>query len=310
MKKLTAFVTATLITGIVISGSSVFASSQTTENLDSLTEKKDDQMMDSSNFMKTSGVITDVKKDKDSTTLIVEDKENESETHILLSEEALLFSSKTTEAFEQGNLEKGMNITAYYDKNKPMIMIYPPRITPEIIIVNEGDMGQVKISQFDDQFVSLDNDLKLNIAEETILLNENGKEIKQEDLHGKELMVFYDVSTKSIPAQTTPNKIIALNNQDQLFEAVQEIVGDDYYIKSDKKLLPVRKVAEHLGYKVKWHSKQSSVELTKQNQSIQIHLGKEEYSLNRSIRHFEVIPVMINHTAYVSEEILGLLLAE
>ncbi|WP_313799943.1 copper amine oxidase N-terminal domain-containing protein [Cytobacillus sp.] len=309
MKKLPALVTATLITGLVISTHSAVASSQLPrETHNDFAKQEDRQPVDSTDFMEFSGLITDVKKDKDFLTLIVENKDKSLEMHFPLSDNVLLFNSDTTEAFDKDQLVKGLTITAYYDKNKPMIMIYPPRTTPEIIVVNGKNRGQVKVSKFNDQYVSLDNELKLNIAEETVLLNKQGDKIKKEKLQGKELIVFYDISTRSIPAQTTPKKIIAWDNRDQLFEQVQEAVGDDYYIKNGMKLLPIKKVAEHLGYKVKWDSKNAKVELGKQNQTIQINIGKEKYSLNRSLRSFEVVPAIINDAPFVSEEILEVLL--
>lgn len=309
MKKLPALVTATLITGLVISTHSAVASSQQPrETHNDFAKQEDHQSVDSTDFMEFSGLITDVKKDKEFLTLIVENKDKSLEMHFPLSDKVLLFNSDSTEAFDKDKLVKGLTITAYYDKNKPMLMIYPPRITPEIIVVNGKNMGQVKVSKFNDQYVSLDNELKLNISDETILLNKQGDKIKKEKLQGKELIVFYDISTRSIPAQTTPKKIIAWDNRDQLFEQVQEAVGDDYYIKNGMKLLPIKKVAEHLGYKVKWDSKNATVELGKQNQTIQINIGKEKYSLNRSLRSFEVVPAVINDAPFVSEEILEVLL--
>ncbi|MED3573929.1 copper amine oxidase N-terminal domain-containing protein [Cytobacillus praedii] len=309
MKKLSALVTAALVTGLVISTHSAIASSHLQKEAHKdMKGQENIQSVDSTDFMEFSGLITEVKKDKESYTLIVKNQENDSEMHFPLSDKVLLFNSDSTEAFEKNKLVKGLTITAYYDKNKPMLMIYPPRTTPEIIVVNGKDMGQVKVSKFDDQYVSLDNELKLNIAEDTILLNKQGDKIKKEKLKGKELIVFYDISTRSIPAQTTPKKIIAWDNRDKLFEQVQEAVGDDYYIKNGMKLLPIKKVGEHLGYKVKWDSKKATVELGKQNQTIQIYIGKEKYSLNRSLRSFEVVPAVINDAAFVSEEILEVLL--
>lgn len=311
MKKLSALVTATLITGLVISTHSAVASSHLSKEAHNDKKVQEDiQSVDSTDFMEFSGLITEVRKDKESITLIVKNQENDSEMHFPLSDKVLLFNSDSTEAIDLDKLTKGLTITAYYDKNKPMLMIYPPRTTPEIIVVTGKNMGQVKVSKFDDQYVSLDNELKLNIAEETILLNKQGEKIKKEKLKGKELIVFYDISTRSIPAQTTPKKVIAWDNRDKLFEQVQEAVGDDYYIKNGMKLLPIKKVGEHLGYKVKWDSKNATVELGKQNQTIQIYIGKEKYSLNRSLRSFEVVPVLINDTAFVSEEILELLLVD
>ena len=110
-------------------------------------------------------------------------------------------------------MKKGATIAAYYDKNKPMILIYPTTVTPEIVVVNDEKVfGEVKISQFDKDFLSLDGELKLNIGEDTPLFNQQGKAIELKELHGKELMVFYSITTRSLPPQTPPTKIIALDN--------------------------------------------------------------------------------------------------
>ena len=85
-------------------------------------EQENIQSVDSTDFMEFSGLNTEVKKDKESYTLIVKNQENDSEMHFPLSDKVLLFNSDSTEAFEKDKLVKGLSITAYYDKNKPMLM--------------------------------------------------------------------------------------------------------------------------------------------------------------------------------------------
>ena len=67
-----------------------------------------------------------------------------------------------------------------------MILIYPTTVTPEIVIVNDEKIfGEVKISQFDKEFLSLDGELKLNIGEDTALFNQQGKAIELKELRVK-----------------------------------------------------------------------------------------------------------------------------
>ena len=114
-----------------------------------------------------------------------------------INDDSLLFNSGTSERIKKSDFKKGATVEAYYDKNKPMLLIYPSTVTPEIVILKDDKVhGEVKIAKFNDEFLSLDNELKLNIGEETILLNQQGKEIKVEDLHGKELAVFYTWTTR------------------------------------------------------------------------------------------------------------------
>ena len=268
------------------------------------------QQQVTSNFIKGSGVISKINKDGVTfPTLIIEDKENQTETHLPITDEVLIFNSGTTEQMKKDTLKEGLAIDVYNDKHKPMLMIYPPRITPEIIIVKDEEKpGNVKVGLFDENLVSLDNELKLNIGDKTVILNEKGETISADELNGKDLIVFYTVTTKSIPAQTTPTKIIAFDiaNKHKL-EKAQFAIGDDYYMEKGAKMIPIRKVAEHFGYKVEWRNESSTIEIRKQNSSLLISIGKEQYGYNKSLGSFKVTPEINNGKAYVPEEILDLL---
>ncbi|KEF38795.1 copper amine oxidase family protein [Schinkia azotoformans MEV2011] len=310
MKKLNTLTIAALVSGPFLFQAPVSAQSIAPVNLPVMPIAENVQQQDVSNFMKVSGVISKViKDDANLPKLIVEDKEKTTETHLNITDEALIFNSSTTEQLKRDSLKEGLLIDAYYDKHKPMLMIYPPRITPEIVIVNDKEKpGNVKVGLFDENLVSLDNDLKLNIGEKTVILNEKGENISAEELKGKELIVFYTVSTKSIPAQTTPTKIIVLDiAQKHMLEEAQFAIGDDYYMEKGEKMIPIRKVAEHFGYKVEWQNESATIEIRQQNRSFLISIGKEQYSYNKSLRYFKVVPEIKNGKAYVPEEILDIL---
>lgn len=310
MKKLNTLTIAALVSGPFLFQAPVSAQSIAPVNLPVMPIAENVQQQDVSNFMKVSGVISKViKDDANLPKLIVEDKEKTTETHLNITDEALIFNSSTTEQLKRDSLKEGLLIDAYYDKHKPMLMIYPPRITPEIVIVNDKEKpGNVKVGLFDENLVSLDNDLKLNIGEKTVILNEKGENISAEELKGKELIVFYTVSTKSIPAQTTPTKIIVLDiAQKHMLEEAQFAIGDDYYMEKGEKMIPIRKVAEHFDYKVEWQNESATIEIRQQNRSFLISIGKEQYSYNKSLRYFKVVPEIKNGKAYVPEEILDIL---
>lgn len=310
MKKLNTLTIAALVSGPFLFQAPVSAQSIAPVNLPVMPIAENVQQQDVSNFMKVSGVISKViKDDANLPKLIVEDKEKTTETHLNITDEALIFNSSTTEQLKRDSLKEGLLIDAYYDKHKPMLMIYPPRITPEIVIVNDEEKpGNVKVGLFDENLVSLDNDLKLNIGEKTVILNEKGENISAEELKGKELIVFYTVSTKSIPAQTTPTKIIVLDiAQKHMLEEAQFAIGDDYYMEKGEKMIPIRKVAEHFGYKVEWQNESATIEIRQQNRSFLISIGKEQYSYNKSLRYFKAVPEIKNGKAYVPEEILDIL---
>lgn len=306
----------TLTIAVLVSGTFLFqvpASAQINVPIDlpAMPMEQSNQQQDGSNFIKTSGIISKViKDDVKLPKLIVENKEKTTETHLNISDETLVFNSGTTEQLQIDSFKEGQLIDAYYDKHKPMIMIYPPQITPEIVIINDEDKtGFVKVALFDENLISLDNELKLTIDDKTVILNEKGDNISANDLSGKELMVFYTVSTKSIPAQTTPTKIIALTDlaKKHLLEEAQSAIGDDYFMVDETKMIPIRKVAEHFGYKVEWKSESQAIEIRKQNHSFLVSIGKEQYGYNKSLGYFKRAPEIKNSKTYVPEEFLDIL---
>ncbi|MFD2445538.1 copper amine oxidase N-terminal domain-containing protein [Bacillus sp. CGMCC 1.16607] len=299
------FVTAALITGLVWSGTSAMAIGQTPINKSEVEMTQPTEQIDSSRFIKFSGVITNINQMKDKLSLVVEDKSTNNTMVFPMTDEVLILNSIKGNGMQKDKLKNGLKVDVYYAKNKPMPLIYPPMITPDIVIVEEEVMGQVKISKFNDDLTSLDATLKLHISKETILEDEKGEKVTENELKGKELIVFYDISTRSIPAQTTPKKIIVLDNP--LSIELQQIINEDHYLKNNTKMIPLRKVAEHLGYKVEWQKKTSSVMVSKQNRSFLVTIEKNDYGYNRSLRYFDVAPEIKNGKTYVSEELLDLL---
>lgn len=307
MKKIGILTSAALISGLALSNHAGLAISKPI-SIFSLAKEESAQQVDTTNFIKFSGVIKEIEKDSKTTRFIVENPENSLIMIFPVNDDVLLFDSGKGEKLKAASIEKGAKVEAYYDKNKPMTMIYPATIAPEIMIVNGHELGSAKISKFDKNLVSLDNELKLHISEDTILLNENGDSLKEDELVRKELIVFYTIATKSIPAQTTPTKIIALDFTDESLQEINQMIEDDYYFKNDTKMIPIRKVAEKLGYVVDRNAKQNTVLLRKQVSSILLYVGKKEYGYNRSLGYFEEAPEIKDGKTYVSEELLEKLL--
>lgn len=267
-----------------------------------------DEADEASKFVKFSGVITDITNDKNQVALTVVTEEDEPTTTIFtLDNSVLLLNGTNAEAVKKESYQVGQKIDAYYDKNKPMILIYPARITPEILIGHDKEkVSFSKVSKFDQDMISLDGELKLNITKETEIINENGEVITQKDLEGKELIVFYNITTRSIPAQTVPTKIVAVNN---VSADLQQIINNDHFIQNGIKMIPLRQVAEQLGYEVVSYpySSQKTITLTKGNSSIKIIRDMNIYCYNKSLRLFLEQPVLKDKETYVSEEILDIL---
>lgn len=299
MKRIGAIALAALLTGGVVGSTTTFAEESTTVI--------SEVAKDATNYMKFSGVIQEIETSEKGNMVTVV---NEDDLIMVLriTDDALLLNSDTTEQMKKDEFKKGSTVEAYYDKNKPMILIYPAQVTPEIVVLKGDIVGEVKISKFNDEFLSLDNELKLNISEDTILLNQKGETIEEADLHNKELAVFYSATTRSIPPQTSPSKIIALDYVTEEMVLAQEIIEADHYVKNGVKMIPLRKVAEKLGYHVEAQARVSGALITKENRSFMINRGKVVYGFNKSIGKFEIAPELKDKKTYVPIAFLDLLL--
>lgn len=126
-------------------------------------------------------------------------------------EKATIVISKNTYVVDNAEIKEGTVITGFYDATGPMIMIYPPQYSAEVVAVVEKGQN-IKVDRFDENLLSSDLWLKLNISKDTEIITEDGKAFNG-NLKNRNLIVFYGVTTKSIPAQTTPNKIVVLSEK-------------------------------------------------------------------------------------------------
>lgn len=135
--------------------------------------------------------------------------------HLLIQDasggEARLVITEDTYVLDGAEAKIGDTVTGFYNPNAPMLLIYPPQYNTEILVVHQEGQN-VKADLFDENLVSSDGFLKLNVREDTEVITQDGNPFT-EKLANKKLLVVYDIATKSIPAQTTPLKIIVLSEK-------------------------------------------------------------------------------------------------
>jgi hypothetical protein len=105
-------------------------------------------------------------------------------------------------------LQTGDDVIGFYDADAPAILIYPPQY-PSIVMARRSAFSDIKVDFFDDQLISSDGQLKLNISPITLVILENGQAYTG-DLRNRILTVVYGATTRSIPAQTTPLKVVVM----------------------------------------------------------------------------------------------------
>ena len=116
--------------------------------------------------------------------------------------------SPTTYIVDHVMLKIGDIVTGFYDGNAATPLIFPPQFRA-IVMERDSLYKNVKVDYFNDQLVSNDYSLKLNIAPWTQIVLENGQSFTRNPAN-RNLIVIYGATTKSIPAQTSPYKIIVM----------------------------------------------------------------------------------------------------
>lgn len=241
-------------------------------------------------FIKIAGTIDNVDVRDNATYYTMKDGEN---INVLAVTADTLVFDNTGKKVE---LKKGDKVEAHTFANKPMLAIYPPQYSPEVVIVKTEAMGEATVGTFDKDLLDANLSLKLNVSEETELLSLSGKEVKITDLADQNLLVFYTITTMSIPAQTPPSKVVVLDQKESDQEApgdsvIEEIIATDFYDVDGTKMVPLRLLVEELGYKVKSTGKGAII--SKGALSYTITRGEKTYGYNKALLNFDVAPALL-----------------
>lgn len=284
------------MSALLISGAAVPAA--VFANDDAQAEEVQEQM----SFIKVEGTIDSVEKNGDVTLYTLKNGE---ETNVLaVMKDTLVFDNTGKEA----ELKKGDQVTAYTDADKPMLMIYPPQYSPDAVIVETDQTGFTAVGTFDEELVDASLKLQLKIGEDTEITSVSGKEVKAEDLKDQDLLVFYTATTRSIPAQTTPEKVVVLDgtaadSDEDTNSALEDLIAADHKMVDGVKMVPLRLVAEELGYQVK--STGTGAILVKDAKSLTITRGEKKYGYNKALRQFEAAPALLEtNKTYVPASIV------
>ena len=117
---------------------------------------------------------------------------------------------KTNNPLKVGNL-----ITTYFNYNEIEKSSNDNIIKAIVIVINESEeFMNTSIGIFNDNFLNENGTLKLNVSKDTPIYNINGNKLSVEDIKNQFLIVFYQISTRSIPPQAIPEKILLLNSTD------------------------------------------------------------------------------------------------
>lgn len=111
-----------------------------------------------------------------------------------------------TVVIDSQRMRVGMYVVVFYDETLPVPLIFPPRY--QAVLVSALRQNQeIMLNFFNGQLLSEDGMLRLNVGNQTNVTTVNGQRF-QCNTGNRVLLVYYTVTTRSIPPQTTPERIV------------------------------------------------------------------------------------------------------
>lgn len=149
-------------------------------------------------FVPVTGTVINILRENDCCSQMVSLQTENGIVNFIVDEQTLVIDSR--------QLRTGMRIAAFYDSSLPMPLIYPPQYIAQIVTVI-GRNEQVALKYFNRRLLAQDGSLQLNIADNTVVQTVNGQRFGCSP-GNRELLVYYSATTRSIPPQTTPGRVI------------------------------------------------------------------------------------------------------
>lgn len=119
--------------------------------------------------------------------------------------------SPSTFVLDYVRIYPGMRGTFWYDTQAPVPLIFPPQYNA-VVVAEEIPGRNVEVAYFNRSLVNDEQTLQLNLDASTEVLTVNNQNYYGSPA-GNNLVVVYDITTRSIPAQTTPSKVVVLCNR-------------------------------------------------------------------------------------------------
>ena len=249
-----------------------------------------------SEYVEITGKIEEITNVDGTLSILVKNNNEEGLDSIIayVDDSVILLSKEKKDYIDIKDLEVGMEVSVFYHKDTVMTKSLPPMLWPDVVVIDDAE-----------ELLNAEKDMYIRISEDTIIVDKDGNKVDKSDLTDKDLIVFYDIVLLSYPGQTSPKKIIVLPDRenaaiDDTVE-VKEISLKDELIKNDEgvTMIPLRAVAESLGYEVLWNQEKNTVELVKESQHTAVVIGENENGNT---------PVLVDSKTYVplsfAEEIL------
>lgn len=295
-------------------------------------------------LMNLNAIISEITDEEGYKSILVDDS-NDKDSQISLNiDNNTIVMNANGEAVNFSDLKAGDRINVVH--SLAMTFSLPPQTYAYAVIVNNEqaavpqyiEAGKVATENDTTTIESKDGNYIIRVDKDTQIVPFKTKNIvtAQDIVEGTTLFAWYDIMTASMPAQATANKIMILpqiDNQDpeQVQVSVDAITvldkviinGEELDLKDNKikdkdnfVMLPLRPIAEKLGFGINWNEETNSVELVKGTVNAMLADGEDKYtiqhgkSLIQEVKSVGMFPMNIDGYLYVPSDFFGILLED
>lgn len=328
MKKVTVktMLSAALAAGIL--ATSAFAAPVDTVPLDAAATEADSQALGytvssySSAPIRVWGSITEKGEDR-FTVKNSSEAETYNEVVVNVTDETMILDAVTGESKTFADLKADETVYAYV--GPAMTRSLPPIANGVLVLCNipadyaVPTYAEVQsVTSNDEGRVSAltDVDVILHLTDETEITAYNTKNtVTPADIKpGDHVLSWYSFVALSLPAQASPTKVIVFPYSYESYVTLNEsgitLDGDMVIggiVSNEKLLLPVRTVAEALGYTVEWVNESRSVVVTKGEHTYTFAIGGETVTVGENDMALTAAPQLIDGVTYLTLDDLILL---
>lgn len=219
-----------------------------------------------------------------------------------VDETTYVVTAKDGSSMDFSSIKKGDQIAAYYGPR--LTRSLPPQGHAIALIVGNPENGAMymKVATLETlkgggvRALDSNKDRLVTILPEVFAETARIQE-------GSELLVWYQMMTLSLPGQANATKAVLLDRPViQAAEGKLMIhgkitalqVGDEILKKNGTVYLPLRTIAEQLGYTVKWNEKARTIALVNGARTATLSVGSQEYGANKMRVRLEHVPIIVN----------------
>ncbi len=279
----------------VVSSTAAFAA-KTADPAATVTEEKDETQVDSYDtskdndenadaaYIHTTGKIIEISPDEKGNKIVTIENE-QGGLRFVVAPTTVLVDRQSNAQVAADQLKDGMEVFVVYEENAPMGMSMPPYLGQVAAVVTNTDKGNVSVGLFNDELVNEAEKLQLNIDEKTPIRTTLGTKsiLGAEDVKNQTAVVFYDMTTRSIPAQTAPSMVLLIQTQMQTEDVEKEADTESMVDAKEAKapeMVSLRDAAKEKGYTVVWQGKNQPVLVSKGDVKAEISLGSVSYTVD------------------------------